>query len=204
VTINRVAIIIAFVTGIFMLVQYFIDAVVVNNLYKTLLDYYQIIFAITMIVGGLTLLRVHLRKLVRFDRHSIFSLATVTAILFMVISSIIFGTGTNSPYQWAFNNIQAPMQATTFSLLAFFVASAAYRGFRVRSKPAAVLAIAALIVLLGRSIFGEMISEHLPSLAGWVLNNPSVAAKRGILVGIGLGSVATALRVILGIERSYL
>lgn len=152
----------------------------------------------------MTLLRHHLLKLTRFDRNSIYSGATVIAILFMVVSAMIFGTGTQSPYHWAFHNIQAPMQATTFSLLAFFVASAAYRGFRVRTKPAAVLAVVALLLLLGRSTFGEMISEQIPQLAGWVLNNPSVAAKRGILVGIGLGSVATALRVILGVERSYL
>jgi len=95
------------------------------------------------------------------------------------------------------------MQATTFSLLAFFVASAAYRGFRVKSAPAFVLALAAVIVLVGKSGFGEMVSQQLPAIAGWVLNNPSTAAKRGILIGVGIGSVATALRVILGIERSY-
>lgn len=201
---RRSAILIAFATGIFMLGQYFINAKPVSVVYRALLDYYQIIFAMTMIVGGIALFRTHLKKVIRTDRDSGYSLVTIAAVLFMVVTAMIYGTGVNSPYQWAFNNMQAPMQATTFALLAFFVASAAYRGFRVRSRTAAVLAVSALLILIGRNAFGEMISQYIPVAAGWVLNNPSVAAKRGILIGIGLGSVATALRVILGIERTYL
>ncbi len=202
--INRIAVAVAFVVGIFMVAQYFISSEISGRLYNLLLDYYQIIFAVTMIVGGISLVRYHGAQIRRDADSRVYSIVTILAVAFMVVSASIAGTGPTSPYQWAFNNLQAPMQATTFSLLAFFVASAAYRGFRVRSTPALVLALAAVIVLVGRSAFGDMISDKLPELAGWVLNNPSATAKRGILVGIGLGSVATALRVILGIERSYL
>jgi hypothetical protein len=34
--------------------------------------------------------------------------------------------------------------------------------------------------------------------------NPSMTARRGIYIGIGLGTLATSLRVILGVERTYL
>jgi len=200
---NRLAWIATLVTGLFMMAQYFIKTNATSAVYTTLLDYYQIIFAVSMIVGGVGLLKQHSLKVQRSSQQRGYSLITIAAILFMVIAAVIFGTGAASPYQWTFNNLQAPMQATTFSLLAFFVASAAYRGFRVKSTPAFVLALTAVIVLIGKSGFGEMVSQQLPAIAGWVLNNPSTAAKRGILIGVGIGSVATALRVILGIERSY-
>ncbi|TFH64358.1 MAG: hypothetical protein E4G91_06035 [Candidatus Zixiibacteriota bacterium] len=200
---NRLAWIATLVTGLFMMAQYFIKTDAMDAVYTTLLDYYQIIFAVSMIVGGVGLLKQHSLKVQRSSQQRGYSLITIAAILFMVIAAVISGTGAASPYQWAFNNLQAPMQATTFSRLAFFVASAAYRGFRVKSTPAFILALAAVIVLVGKSGFGEMISQQLPAIAGWVLNNPSTAAKRGILIGVGIGSVATALRVILGIERSY-
>jgi cytochrome bd-type quinol oxidase subunit 2 len=186
-----------------MAAQSFFPGDLTSGLTTAVLNYCTIIAAATMLLGGATLLKHHAEKMSRNKSERFFSLLTIAAVLFMIIAAIFFGTGVSSPYQWAFNNLQAPMQSTTFALLAFFVASSAYRGFRVRSKPALVLAISAFIVLLGRSGFGEMISNSLPSLAGWLLNNPSAAARRGLLIGVGLGSVATALRVILGIERSY-
>lgn len=199
----RFAAVIATIVGLFMVVQYFLHTGFTTLLYRTLLDYYQIIFAATMLVGGISVLKHHALKLRAPRSEGVYSGLTIVSLLFMIFAALIWGTGVNSPYQWAFNNLQAPMQATTFSLLAFFVASAAYRGFRIRSRPAFVLAAAAIIVLLGRNALGEMTTRYLPEFATWVFNNPSAAAKRGLLIGVGLGSVATALRVILGIERSY-
>lgn len=96
------------------------------------------------------------------------------------------------------------MQSTMFSLLAFFVASAAYRGFRARNFQSVVLLVAGVLVILGRVPLGEMLHSKIPESATWVLNIPSMAARRGILIGIGLGSIATSLRIIVGIERTYL
>ena len=38
----------------------------------------------------------------------------------------------------------------------------------------------------------------------WIMNSPNLAGQRSIMIGIGLGVVAMSLRVILGIERTYL
>ena len=122
----------------------------------------------------------------------------------MPILALIGGTKINSPFLWVFENMQAPMQATVFSLLAFFVASASFRGFRARSVPATILLVTAVIILIGRIPVAEYISESFPRIALWIQENPSMSARRAILIGIGLGSMTTSLRVILGIERTYL
>jgi hypothetical protein len=96
------------------------------------------------------------------------------------------------------------MQGTMFSLLAFFIASAAFRAFRMRSFEATLLAIAAVIVMLGRVPVGAQIWDKLPVISDWIMNVPQMAAKRAIMIGAALGAISTGLKVILGIERNYL
>jgi hypothetical protein len=116
----------------------------------------------------------------------------------------MWGTQEGTPFMWLFKNIQMPMGATMFSLLAFHIASAAYKAFRARSAEATVLLIAAIIVMLGQVPIGMKISQLIPEASNWILNVPNLAAKRGIAIGVGLGMTATSLKILLGIERTYL
>jgi hypothetical protein len=115
----------------------------------------------------------------------------------------IIGGQASYMFRSFFNYIMIPIQSTMFSLLAFFIASAAYRAFRARSILATVLLLAAL-VLMGRLVPMGPITTFLNDLSSWILLTPNLAAKRAILIGVGLGMVATALKVVLGIERNYL
>lgn len=120
-------------------------------------------------------------------------------------------------FEWLQGAIYKPLQATMFALLAFYLASAAFRAFRVRNVEATVLLVAAMVVMLGVNPYGIMLfswmpsiggfpggEEFLPSLTAWLMNVPNAAAQRGIIIGAALGAAAMSLRVLLGIERSYL
>jgi hypothetical protein len=118
--------------------------------------------------------------------------------------------GATTRFTWIYNQVYAPMQGTMFALLAFFIASAAFRAFRIRTVEAALLAIAALIVMIGRVPLTNALMQWAPeplrlqNVQEWVMNYPQNASKRAIMIGAALGVMATGLRVILGIERSYL
>ena len=201
---KRLPIIVCFIFGLFGLVQYFSVNPAVVSIYSTMLDWMQIIFAFTLIVGVLSIFQIHIKKVSQREKYWGYSTATLVAIIVMAIAGFTGGTDRGSAFVWMFDNIQVPMQSTVFALLAFFVASAAYRGFRLRNIEAGILLVTALIIMLGRIPIGELISGYIPATAEWILTVPSMSAKRAVLIGIGLGSITTALRVILGIERSYL
>jgi hypothetical protein len=104
-----------------------------------------------------------------------------------------------------FDYVMMPILATMFALLAFFIASAAYRAFRARNLLATLLLIAALIVMLRFfPYFPFDIGTYVAKTSNWLMNVPNLAAQRAIVIGIGLGIVATAMKVILGIERGYM
>jgi hypothetical protein len=91
-----------------------------------------------------------------------------------------------------------------FSILAFFIASAAYRAFRARSREASVLLAAAVVVMMGRVPLGQFLLPWTWDVTQWLLNVLNSAVRRAILIGVSMGAVALSLKIILGIERSYL
>ena len=117
------------------------------------------------------------------------------------------------PFQWLYEFTFIPLTATMFSMLAFFVASAAFRAFRAKNFEAFLLLGTAFIILLGRTFAGVFLTGWLPdALAGLRIENLTVdimrvfntAGNRAIMIGIALGIVSTSLKVILGVDRSYL
>ncbi|UCD94636.1 MAG: hypothetical protein JSU69_00880 [Candidatus Zixiibacteriota bacterium] len=200
---TRIPLLVCLVSGIIMFAQYFSSHPIAKTVYNGILEWWQIIFAFTMFVGVAAFIRNSLKNM-RRKGEAPYRVAALVGLTLMPLLALIGGTKFGSPFLWAFDNMIAPMQSTVFSLLAFFVVSASFRGFRARTIPATILLLTALIVLIGRIPIAELISESFPKLTFWIQSYPSMAARRAILIGIGLGSMTTALRVILGIERTYL
>ena len=103
-------------------------------------------------------------------------------------------------YVWFYDHVFDPCNSTMFALLAFFIASAAFRAFRARNFEAGLLLGSAIIVMLGRVPIGRSIGW----MADWFVAVPNNAGRRAIMMGAALGAIVTGLRVILGIERSHL
>lgn len=185
--------------------------------------YFDIIAVFAFFLGGGNLLRVHLMKIYARKKDWAFSIATLFAFFLMLVAGLfkigntqgIAGelTATGSWFQTFFLNMMSPLNSTMYALLAFFVASASYRAFRAKNREATILLVAAFIILLGQTAFGTFVTSwipesadflQIPNLAIWIMVGPNLAGQRAILLGIALGVVSMSLRIILGIERTYL
>jgi len=221
---RQVPLIICFAAGIVMLAQSFIPPL--TELYTNALAWARIISCVALFIGLISLVRVHTTRIKRKTANWQFSIITLVALAYMMLAGLLTRYGffvrlhggcdpgsagdhvvtffeNAFDFQEIFLNVQIPIQATRFSLWAFFIASAAFRAFKARTFEATLLLVAATIVMLGRVPVGQMI-PGIPEITTWILEVPNTAAKRGIMIGIGLGMSSTALKIMLGIERTYL
>lgn len=208
--------ILVFVFGTFMALQYFVPREGSENIYEFLLDWVQIIGIFALALGIWSLIHVSFEK-VRSKKkdwqYSVILLAGLFTIMFFGFFTkigdhwefrLLTSEGLQSyMFRHLFDYVITPGKATVFSLLAFYIASASYRAFRARNLLATLLLIAALVLMLRFSPIPGLY-EYFSKSANWLLNVPNLAAKRAIVIGIGLGMVATAMKVVLGIERGYM
>jgi rod shape-determining protein MreD len=200
----RLPLVICFVMGVLMIVQFLVPHAVSLDLNERVAKGLIIVGAFAFVLGVGSLIRVHGGRLRRRSPDWPYSVVALLAFGVTAAIGIVSGVDLGTPTDWIFQHILTPLEATMFSLLAFFIASAAYRTFRARTPEATVLLAVALVVMLGRVPLGELVYGRMPDVVEWLFQFPASAAKRGIILGVSLGMVATSLRIIVGIERAYL
>lgn len=176
----------------------------------------QIVFAATVGLGVINMLQVHGKRLIRRGKDSAFSLAFLISFALMLLVTLLKKVHPNAInanyYRLLFDGALQSLDATMFSVVAFYIVSAAYRAFRVRSPEATMLLVTAILVMLGQIAIGILLTSFLPKtgvwhnlrfeiIRDWILRKANAPSIRAIQFGLGIGSLAVALRIWLGLER---
>lgn len=195
-------------------------------------QFFNILAAFAFVLGGGNLLKLHLKKI--SDQRPGWAYSGVVLVCFIVTlfvglmkigaypnptyPNVHFGgetQGSGSMFWWFYEYAFKPLTSTMFAMLAFYVASAAFRAFRAKNFEAILLLGTAFIVLLGRTFAGVLATGWIPpdsAFSGLRLENLSVyvmqvfntAGTRAIMIGIALGIASTSMKILLGIDRSFL
>jgi len=189
--------------GLLVLADFFISADSIDALGLYLVRTASVVAAFALVLGMVNVLTVHLGKLYGREKGWGYSMVLLGALFFTLAVGFLTGGPTSAWVQGLFETVLFPLEATLFSLLAFFVVTAAYRAFRVKSFETGLFVVFGILVLLGQVPVGAMLWDQLPVIRDWVLDVPALAGARGILLGVALGTVATGLRVLLGLDRPY-
>jgi len=201
---KEVPLIITFLAGTFFIADYFIPHAGFSKMAESVNGWTIIVIAFAYVLGVANVARVNIDYIQRRGKDTPYKIVLLICLAFMLTVGIIWGIGEKSVFNWFFINVYVPMQSMMFALLAFYIASAAFRAFRIRSVQAALLAITAVIVMIGRVPIGEAIWKDFSNFAEWIMNVPQLAGKRAILIGAALGAISTGLKVIVGLERTHL
>jgi hypothetical protein len=157
---RQLPLLITLVTGLLFAGQYYVPHPASEQMLTSATKWLQIIGGFALILGVTSLFHQHAVKIKRHEAGWGYSLVLYAGML----STIAVGLwadgkesieGAMTAFGWVYNYMMVPLQGTMFAILAFFIASAAYRSFRARSREAAVLLVAAVIVMMGRVPLGE-------------------------------------------------
>ena len=206
---RQVPLLITFVTGVVFAAQYYVPHPRSELMLTEVTKWLQIISGFALVLGVTSLFHLHAVKIRRREPGWGYSFVLYAGMLGTIAIGLWVNgkeslNGAMTAFGWIYSNMMVPLQGTMFAILAFFIASAAYRSFRARSREAALLLIAAIIVMMGRVPLGEMLLPVSGDLTQWILNVLNTSVRRAILIGVSLGAVALSLKIIFGMERAYL
>ena len=170
---RQIPILIVAVVGAITLFGWFIDQPNIQSFVDDdATQWYDILASFAIILGALNLMKLQIQKVVRKKKGWPYSLIAIGGFIFAITAGFIVKgvddsvavwgahvTTEGTVFKWMFDYMFTPMSATMFSLLAFFVASASYRAFRIRNFEATLLLVAGIIIMIGRVPIGSLISS---------------------------------------------
>jgi hypothetical protein len=183
-----------------------------------LLAWAEVIFSVAFLLGITNLVRISLKQISAGHPDAIYKVLLLIALFGYLavgladIHGVLVpeGAAAKARTDWINEKFFQPLQSTMFSLLAFYIASAAFRAFRARSLEATLLLVAGTLVMLGQVPMPTWLPEaaavgtYLQRVQAFLLVYVNGAGQSAIIIGAALGTLATGLRIILGVERSYL
>jgi hypothetical protein len=179
-------------------------------------NYTNAIVGWTVGLGVINLCQVHGKRLTKGGSNAFNSAVFFLSMIVMMVVGILQKIHPNpinkNLYDILFTGGLVSLDATMFSIVAFYIVSAAYRAFRIRSVEATLLLATAIVVMLGQIAVGQMLTSWIPKtgvmhnirieeIRSWILTIPNSAVTRAISFGLGIGGLAVALRIWLGLER---
>jgi hypothetical protein len=198
-----------FICGLAMIASFFMP--ILQGLQDMLSKFGIIVISFSLLLGMGSILVVNVQKIQRRHADTPYSIVLLIAMFVMLVSGIVFGikplesriesVTLETLFDYLFQTVMVPMSSTMFSLLAFFIASAAYRAFRARTPEATMLLVAAFLVMLGQVPIGNF--WIIPQIKDFIMEVINTAGQRAIMIGAALGLVSVSLRILLGIERPY-
>ena len=167
---RQLAIVVMTTMGFLALSGYFVNWDTLRNFTdKHAPNFYMIIAGFAAFLGCINLVQLHLQKIAYKKENWQYSIFTLLGFIIMIVFGFFYN-GSNSEmgkhlkdqesaFYWMYNYFYLPLGSTMFALLAFFVASASYRAFRIRNFEATLLLVSGIIIMVGRVPIGSVISS---------------------------------------------
>jgi len=163
-----------------------------------LLRFVTITIALTIIIGIINLLSVHLRRLFTRQKGAVYSLILILSFAL----TIGYYVADRDESMILLETVLISVESALAGLVFFALVYGAYHMMAREVTPSGILFVASLlIVLIGALPLSG--TRVVSDIRDWLLEIPVNAGARGILLGIALATIVTGVRVLIGVDRSY-
>ena len=188
--------VVAIVAGLFVLTDLFVSQwpgdifgpgelkQAVDGIGSLFVSWVAIIITFALFLGFFNVFSVHLSRIRTQKPGAIYSGVLLISLITTVGVGIYSGGPNSNGSQFIFDFVLQPLEATFFALLALFIATAAFRAFKIRNLETLFFVLFAVIVLLGQIPLSIYLWSEFPVIKDWILNVPTLAGVRGILLGV--------------------
>lgn len=189
----------------------FVNLFRVRDLTSLFLQLVVITVAVTVLIGIVNLIVVHVGRIARRRGGWVYSLVlllSMTLVLGLTLAErsglIATSASQPSPSMILLETVQVSVESALAALVLFALVYGAFRLLRRRVTWSGVLfTVVVLVMLVGSLPLPGAGVSLLAQLRDWLLAVPVSAGARGILLGIALATVVTGVRVLIGQDRAY-
>jgi hypothetical protein len=169
-----------------------------NQFAEITLQLTTITLALTVLIGVINLLFVHINRVRKRRSTAIYSV-TVLISFAVAVGTYLFSRENSLII---LDTVQFSVESALAGIVFFALVYGAYRMLHNRLTWGRTLFVTVVIFMLITALpFSNV--EALHPLRDWLLAVPVSAGTRGLLLGIALGTVITGVRVLIGVDRSY-
>jgi hypothetical protein len=190
------------------IVPFYIEIEPLEAFSDTFRSWMILVATCALFLGAASLSLLHTKKIQRRTTGWQFSVLTLVSMVLIMVTGLPIpeiGLGVdNQVFDFLFTNILTPLGATMYSIIAFFITSAAYRSFRARNLEATVVLVSGILMICYNAPLMTSLWQGFIPIGDWIFSVPNMATMRAVIIGSALGAIALAMRVLLGIERGYL
>ena len=196
------AVVMAIGAGVIILAGYYVPALA--GLQSLLLSWAIILAGSATVVGVFNLVLVHTSRISNREKGGVYS----AILLICLLGTFLFGLAMGPADRGVRMLINAVVVPVESSLMAVLAASLLYASVRLLGRRpnalSAVFLFTAALILIGSATlpFGEVAPLN-DFFRPWLQHVLALGGARGLLIGIGLGTLTTGLRVLVGADRPY-
>ena len=197
---QRVPVIVGAVSGLAMLVAFFFQPFTSPYL-GVVLNWAIVLSSMALLVAAASLVVTHIRFIVTGRRGFLYSIVLIVAFFSTLVIGWYRGLEDAAYLEWV-RMILVPIETAMMGLIALVLMSAAVKIFRVRGWSILTVSfgLSALFFLFLNLGFLRLDGNpNLTTIISTLQRLPLVGA-RGLLIGVGLGGLLMALRVLFGQE----